>query len=160
MQTLTQNPTQGLTFTHQDTEFAITTSDGQNFGHIGYDLTRHQWCYIPYGQSVKAVGTLAQCRLAAQSDYEEYLNQSVVTEIGTTAPTYILTKTSWRVAGAGRSAYVKVRTRDNEVYKVLVADSFVRQLRVGSVVQLCHKNGTLYLQWTRKPVRRRCAIAA
>ena len=159
MKTLPQSPTQGLTFTHQDTEFSITTPDGHNFGHIGYDLTRHQWCYIPYGQPVKAVSTLEACKSAAESDYEEYLNQSTVTEIGTTAPIYVLTKTSWRAVGSGRSAYVKVRTRDNEEYKVLVADSFVRQLRVGSTVQLIHTKGTLSLSWTRKPVRR-CAIAA
>ncbi|MEM9264561.1 MAG: hypothetical protein AAGA46_03460 [Cyanobacteria bacterium P01_F01_bin.13] len=159
MKTLQQKPSSGLTFTHQDTEFAITTPDGRNFGHIGYDLTRHQWCYIPFGQPIKATGSLESCKAAAQSDYEEWLNQSVVTEIGSVAPTYILTRTSWRAVGPGFSAYVQVRTRDNEQYKVLVADSFVRRLRIGSTVQLCHKDGKLYLQWTRKPVRR-TAVAA
>ena len=157
MQTLTNS---ALEFRHEDTQFIIYGPDGQNLGHIGYDLTRHQWCYTPYGQPVKAVGTLEACKVAAESGYEEYLNQSTVIEIGTLAPTYALTGTSWRVAGAGRSAYVKVRTRDNEEYKVLVADSFIRQLRVGSVIQLRHRDGSLYLQWTRKPVRRSVAVAA
>ncbi|MEM9804653.1 MAG: hypothetical protein AAF959_05190 [Cyanobacteria bacterium P01_D01_bin.56] len=156
MQTLTST---ALEFRRDDTQVVIFDPSGQNLGHIGFDITRNQWCYTPYGQPVKAVGTLEACKAAAEADYEEYLNQSTVTEIGTLAPTYALTGTSWRVAGAGCSAYVKVRTRDNEEYKVLVADSFIRRLRVGSTVQLCHKDGALYLQWTRKPVRR-CAIAA
>lgn len=156
MQTLTSTT---LEFRHNDTEFIIIDPQGNNRGHIGYDLTRHQWCYIPYAQPIKATGTLEQCQQAAQSDYEEYLNQSVVIEIGTAQPTYTLTGTSWRAVGSGYGAYVKVRTRDGQEYKVLVADSFIHQLKVGSTVQLCHKDGSLYLQWTRKPIRR-SAVAA
>lgn len=159
MKTLTQKPATGLEFRHNDTEFIIIDAEGNNRGHIGFDLTRHQWCYIPYGQPVKAVGTLEQCKAAAEADYEEWLNQSVVIEIGTVQPTYALTGTNWRVVGSGYGAYVKVRTRDNQEYKVLVAGSFINQLKVGSTVQLRHKDGVLYLQWTRKPVRR-SAIAA
>lgn len=156
MSNLAQKP---LEFRHEDTQFIVVDPDGRNLGRIAYDLTAHRWEYNPYGESTKTVGTLEACKSAAEADYEEYLNQSIVIEIGTLAPTYALTRTSWRAVGAGRSAYVKVRTRDNEEYKVLVADSFVRRLKVGSVVQLRHRDGSLYLQWTRKPVRR-CAISA
>ena len=45
MQTLPQSPTAGLEFRHEDTQFIIIDPQGNNRGHIGYDLTRHQWEY-------------------------------------------------------------------------------------------------------------------
>lgn len=161
MQTITQNPTTGLTFTHQDTEFAITTPDGQSFGHIGYDLARHQWCYVPYGQPIKATGTLEQCQQAAQSDYtEQQSHEAVVTHIDTDVkPAYVHRRTSWRAAGSGYEQTVTVQ-QGSDIYRVLVASWFAQKLRVGSVVQL-HQDRIdgLYLSWCPKPVRRQSAAA-
>ena len=152
--TLPQSPAEGLTFTHQDTEFSITTPDGQNFGHIGYDLTRHQWVYTPYGQPIKAVGTLEQCKAAAQVDYAEaQSHEATVAHVADDAkPAYIHRCTSWRSSGSGYEQTVTV-AQGNDIYRVLVPSRFARQLRVGSVVELHHDRiGGLYLKWCPKPV--------
>ena len=161
MQTLTQSPTKGLEFrqTH-DTQYVIYRGD-RTLGHIAFNITAMRWEYAPYAQSVKAVGTLEECKAAADADYEEWLNQSVVTHVSSKSmPAYLAANSSWRTAGDGYVTEVTVRTRDNETYTIKTPSEFARQLSIGVTVQLFPTQTGVAIRWTRKPVRRRQAIAA
>ncbi|MEM9264495.1 MAG: hypothetical protein AAGA46_03130 [Cyanobacteria bacterium P01_F01_bin.13] len=142
------------------TEYRIIAND-QNLGMISFSIIKMCWSYTPYGQPVKASGTLEQCKAAAQADLEEPEPlQVTVTQIeNDVKPAYIHRRTSWRAHGPGFEQTVTVQA-DDETYKVLVPRSFARCLHVGSVVELHHAPiQGLFLRWTRKPVRRQ-AIAA
>ena len=160
--TLTQSSTQGLTFTHQDTEFSIITPDGQHFGHIGYDLTRHQWAYVPYSQyPAITAGTYDECMAAATADYNAqheptFIPATVQAIASKPTPAY-LQSGSWRASGAGFVTAVTVATTDGlaDTYTVSVPALVARKLRRGSAVELFRLNsGKLAIRWSRKPVRR------
>lgn len=157
MQTLTQNT---LEFSQvHSTEYRII-ADGQNLGMISFNIAAMRWEYTPYSQPVRAVGTLEECKAAAQSDHDAQNCHATVTHVDTDIqPAYKHRNTSWRVSGPGYEQTVTVQ-QGNDTYQVLVARSFARSLNVGSVVEL-HQDQIqgLFLRWTRKPVRR-TAIAA
>ena len=158
MQTLTNS---ALEFRRDDTQVVIFDPSGQNLGHIGFDITRNQWCYVPYGQPIKTTGTLEACQSAAEADYtEQQSHEATVTHIDADAkPAYVHRHTSWRAAGSGYEQTVTVQ-QGKDTYRVLVPAGFARQLRVGSVIELHYDQlGGLYLKWCLKPVRR-SAIAA
>ena len=118
-------------------QYLIIDADTRVHGHIGFDATSMRWEYAPYAQSVKAVGTLEECKAAAEADYEEWLNQSVVTHVSSKSmPAYLATNSSWRTAGDGYVTEVTVKTRDNETYSIKTPSEFARQLSVGTTVQL------------------------
>ena len=88
MQTLTNS---ALEFRRDDTQVVIFAPSGQNLGHIGFDITRNQWCYVPYGQPIKTTGTLEACQSAAEADYtEQQSHEATVTHIDADAkPAYV-----------------------------------------------------------------------
>lgn len=149
-----------LEFRHADTEYIIYKSD-RNVGRIAFDFTSHLWEYNPYGESVKAIGTLEQCKAAAEADHKEAQSkEATVTHIASDIkPAYVHRRTSWRTSGSGYEQTITVE-QDGVSYKVLVPSGFARQLHIGSVVELHYRNaGGFYLKWG-KPVLRRQQLAA
>ncbi len=75
MQTLQQNILE-FRQTH-DTEYLVVDPDTRVHGRIAFNIEAMRWEYNPYGQPVKAVGTLEQCQQAAEADYEEWTKRPV-----------------------------------------------------------------------------------
>ena len=131
-------------------------------GKIDFNITTLKWEYSRYSQypKISAGDTTEECLSAAEADYEEWLNQSVVTHISSKSmPAYLATNSSWRTAGDGYVTEVTVRTRDNEIYTIKTPSEFARQLSVGTTVQLFPTQTGVAIRWTRKPVRRQVAAA-
>ena len=53
------------------TQYVIYRND-RNLGAIAFNITAMRWEYRPYGQAVKAVGTLEQCKDAATQDLQAH----------------------------------------------------------------------------------------
>ena len=78
MQTLTQNP---LEFRQvHDTEYRLFV-DGRNVGAIAFNITAMRWEYNRLSEPVKAVGTLEQCKAAAEADYVNSIRLVCVTDM-------------------------------------------------------------------------------
>ena len=159
MQTLTQKPLE-FRQTH-DTEYRIYR-DNQNVGTIAFNIAAMRWEYNPYGESVKAVGTLEQCQSAAEVDLTPEPTVTVVRVHPTsTKPAYRVLNTTWKTAGPGNSTKVTVRDQKGK-FDIWIPSSFARQLRPGCVCIHQHDSVTHedYLAWPKAAVRRLSAVEA
>ena len=159
MQTLTQNP---LEFRQvHDTEYRLFIN-GQNVGRIAFNITAMRWEYSPYGQPVRAVGTLEYCQDVAT---DELTPKPALAKVITKGP---------KSRPSGYYSDCKYISR-NRVQRIIIGGlddswtdelwvplSLANQLKVGSVV-VPHRpdgpHGGLYLKWPQSPVRRSVVAA-
>ena len=160
MQTLTQNP---LEFREvHDTEYRLFIN-GQNVGRIAFNITAMRWEYNPYGQPVRAVGTLEHCCDVATDELmprPESLAK-VIAKGPKSRPSgfysdckYISRNRVQRLTIGGLD--------DSWTDDLWVPLSLANQLKEGSVVVPSRPdglNGGLYLKWPQASVRR-SAVAA
>lgn len=160
MQTLTQNP---LEFRQvHDTEYRLFIN-GQNVGRIAFNITAMRWEYNPYGQSVRAVGTLEYCcDVATEELTQPEPLAKVITKGPKSRPSAYYSDCQY--ISRNRVQRITIGALDGSwTDELWVGLSLANQLKEGSIV-VPHRpdgpSGKLYLKWPKAPVRRRQAVAA